>query len=224
MSERDEFSPVQKGFGRNRFNRLLRLIRKYRVLTERPGWAQTKDGIMPPPTLLEQDIIPKWWTLEYDTDNEYFTVTQGRIANGITDDDITASLSVTDNTSGITPADDKLVYLEVTGTLDSPAVALEYGTTWTDWPAQYTLNEVETDVYEWTHYRFPLWQFYSAQGDENTRKSLELGTVFGRHLCPFHLALYSTVLIPSSSGSATGAGLAVPILMPHPYGYLDAIS
>lgn len=224
MSKSGEFRSYEKGFGRKRFNRLLRLIEKYRVLPERPGWEQTANGIMPPPTPLAQDISRKWWTLAFDEESDYYTITQGRIANGLTDDDITASLPVTDNTAGITPAAGQLVYLEITGSLDSPSVALEYGTAWANWPAQYALNEVETGVYQWTHYRFPLWQFYDEQGDENTRSVFEDGEVFGRHVCMVHLALYSTVLIPSTSGSATGAGLAVPILMPHPYGYLDATS
>lgn len=46
-----DFIPYDSGFGKHKFNRLLKLIRKYRVLPNRPGWEQTPDGIMPPPII-----------------------------------------------------------------------------------------------------------------------------------------------------------------------------
>lgn len=47
--EKDEFEEYRSGFFFQRFNRLLRLIRRHRVLPIRPGWEQTPDGIVPPP-------------------------------------------------------------------------------------------------------------------------------------------------------------------------------
>lgn len=49
MKERTDFEEYESGFFYGRFNQLLRLIRKNRVLPIRPGWEQTPDGIVPPP-------------------------------------------------------------------------------------------------------------------------------------------------------------------------------
>lgn len=46
-----DFQPFTEGFGKKRFNRLLRLIEKYRTLPARPGWEQTENGVMPPPII-----------------------------------------------------------------------------------------------------------------------------------------------------------------------------
>lgn len=47
--EKTDFEEYDSGFFYGRFNRLLKLIRKNRVLPIRPGWEQTPDGIVPPP-------------------------------------------------------------------------------------------------------------------------------------------------------------------------------
>ena len=47
--EKNEFEEYRSGFFFQRFNRLLGLIRRHRVLPIRPGWEQTPDGIVPPP-------------------------------------------------------------------------------------------------------------------------------------------------------------------------------
>lgn len=47
--EKNEFEEYGSGFFYQRFNRLLGLIRRHRVLPIRPGWEQTPDGIVPPP-------------------------------------------------------------------------------------------------------------------------------------------------------------------------------
>ena len=47
----NDFQPFTEGFGKKRFNRLLRLIEKHRTLPARPGWEQTEKGVMPPPII-----------------------------------------------------------------------------------------------------------------------------------------------------------------------------
>lgn len=47
----DDFRLYDSGFGWKRFNRIIKLIRKYRVNPSRPGWNQTEDGVDPPPIL-----------------------------------------------------------------------------------------------------------------------------------------------------------------------------
>jgi hypothetical protein len=59
MKERTDFEEYNSGFFYTRFNRLLKLIRKNRVLPIRPGWEQTPDGIVPPPIYNAQALAAR---------------------------------------------------------------------------------------------------------------------------------------------------------------------
>ncbi len=78
----DKLQEVNSGFGKAVFNRIIRWCNKHRILLDRPGWEQTSDGIMPPPTpdsvLQGTSVFP--WRLEItDAENAEVTITPGTI-------------------------------------------------------------------------------------------------------------------------------------------------
>ena len=68
-----DFKPYQKGFGYKRFNRLLKLQEKYMVIPNRPGWEQTPNGLMPPPTpIAGSTTANQYWNLTLSTETPKF--------------------------------------------------------------------------------------------------------------------------------------------------------
>ena len=153
MSDGD-FKPYKKGFGWKRFNRLLKLQRKYRVIPNRPGWEQTPDGIMPPPTPIPGTAkASRYWNLTIsDTTPGNITLDAGTILQG--SDDIETEVAISNIATEQTPAAGDVLFLEFTST--SPTTCtVEIESTWTDHPSRYEINTTPAFV----AYREPLWYF-----------------------------------------------------------------
>jgi len=85
MKERTDFEEYNSGFFYKRFNRVLKLIRKNRVLPIRPGWEQTTDGIVPPPIYNAQALAARPFQVtvrqDEDTNEVQASVNTGYYAN-----------------------------------------------------------------------------------------------------------------------------------------------
>lgn len=135
-----DFTPFDKGFGQRQNNRLLKLIRKYRVLPTRPGWQQTEDGIEPPPTPEPgTSTASRFWnlTLSADTSGNFTVGNPGTILQDVSD--ITSGVTISNIATEITAADGMVVCLKITD--QEPTTCTVQGlTTWNDYPAKYEIT------------------------------------------------------------------------------------
>lgn len=156
MSDGD-FKPYKKGFGWKRFNRLLKLQRKYRVIPNRPGWEQTPDGIMPPPTPgggIGGDAPAKWNIIPGDSDD--FTVNVGHIAQwGYCASEVTIS----NKTASFSPAADDVLSLKFTAVSPTTCELSLNSEGWTDYPTSYSFDVSDN----FDEYHYPLWYFTSTE-------------------------------------------------------------
>lgn len=69
-----DFKPVEKGFGRRTFNRILKLIRANWIMCDGiPGWERTEQGVKPPPWAEPGTFVSELWQLSV-VDSENATV------------------------------------------------------------------------------------------------------------------------------------------------------
>ncbi len=151
-----DFKPYQKGFGYKRFNRLLKLQEKYMVIPNRPGWEQTPNGLMPPPTpIAGSTTANQYWNLTLSTETPgNVTLNAGTILQG--SNDISEQVTITNISTEQTPAAGDVMVLKFTST-NPTTCTVELESTWTDHPSRYEVNETPAFV----AYREPLWYFTS---------------------------------------------------------------
>ena len=152
-----DFKPYKKGFGWKRFNRLLKLQRKYRVIPNRPGWEQTPDGIMPPPTPAPGTTTSsRYWNLTLSaTTPGNVTLDAGTIIQDT--DSISETVEITNIATEQTPSAGDVLYLEFTD-ISPSTCTVECSDTWADHPSMYEIDSTP----EFAAYREPLWYFTSV--------------------------------------------------------------
>lgn len=199
----EDFKAYQKGFGYKRFNRLLKLQRKYRVLPNRPGWEQTPDGLMPPPTPVpgQGGAVNRFWNLTVSTDNPgNITLDAGTILQKA--NDIATQVSITNITTEQTPAAGDVLFLEFTST-NPTSCTVELESTWTDHPSRYEIDTTPAFV----AYREPLWYFTS----DSTSGTLISENVYAVRVCSDYCF---EVIHTLYEESATSKKFVVPKLIP----------
>jgi hypothetical protein len=117
---------VESGFGKKTFNRILKAIRKYRVLTIRPGWEQTPDGIVPPPALIGGTTTLSPWDLLQTGEGEY-KIEVGTINKG--QGKVSDALPRADEIETFTPVIGTIIYAEISD-FEPDEYSIKTTTTW----------------------------------------------------------------------------------------------
>ena len=160
----DDFEKYDSGFFFGRFNRLIDLIRKNRVLPIRPGWEQTPEGLVPP-AIPEFDTSVRaieYWSLKIETTEAGEKVVSikhpGKVKRTTAYDD-SGLVNVVDIAETFTPAVGKFLCLVVEPDL---TVTLEMVDEWTGYP--YPVKETDSTpagkkILE--KYYYVIWAFVS---------------------------------------------------------------
>ena len=163
----EDFKPYEKGFGYKRFNRLLKLQRKHRVLPNRPGWEQTPDGLMPPPTPIpgRGSAVNRYWQLNVTTPDDGSGKAVVKIKNPATIRksmalDTSSVLTIESIDSSFTVEAGDFLAIETNDDLTS--VELVKTSEWTGYPMPHvSAATVPSGKYVLDKYFFPLWKIIS---------------------------------------------------------------
>lgn len=176
------------------------MIKKYRVLTERPGWEQTPDGIMPPPAALPPPRIPlnKYWNLIKSDTVGNVTIDPGTIASNA--DSIEASVTISNIATEQTPEAGDVLVLKFTDAQPTTCT-IEVLDTWTDHPSPYEIDGTP----EFVAYYYPLYYFQST----DTGQKID-DDIYAVRVAP-DTCFRSIIGIHQVGG--TGIGHSVPVLI-----------
>lgn len=199
-----EFREYEKGFGKRRFNRLLGLIRRNRVLPIRPGWEQTPNGIVPPPVAEPVSAGFQYWKYSND-DGEITILDPATILRDIAD--LTETVTISNVGTALNPSAGDVVSLKFVDQ-DPTTCTLESESTWTDYPSAYTIDGTGGDA-EFTAYRFPLFHVSGSEGSGYSRLADNL--YIKRLAIDTPLRVVNTVYRQDN----TYPVLAVPVLEPY---------
>ena len=197
-----DFKPYTKGFGYKRFNRLLKLQEKYMVIPNRPGWEQTPNGLMPPPTPIANSTASnQYWNLTISTENPgNVTLNPGTILKQ--SNDISGQVTITNISTEQTPAAGQVMVLKFASTTAS-SCTVELENTWTDHPSRYEVDETP----DFVAYREPLWYFTS---DSSTGQRIAENVYAVRVCGDWSFELIHTLY----QGHTTSKKFVVPKLIP----------
>ena len=206
---------VESGFGKKTFNRIIRAINRNRVIVTRPGWEQTAEGVLPPPSVEAgggAGLFPWGLYKSPEAEDGEWSIQLGRILLQYADLEVDFAIDLDASASPMIPADEGVVFLEIEA--GATTATLKYGTTWSGYPKAYeaTYDDTTFNV-DHVAYRFPLWYFTSTKVDRN---SVSIGAaVYGNQMIYTHLTL-SHAIHRYSEPPVVGEGPAyrVPFLTP----------
>ncbi len=166
----DDFEKYDSGFFFGRFNRLIDLIRKNRVLPIRPGWEQTPEGLVPPvtPEFDSSARAIEYWNLKIETtdegDKEVSIKHPGKVKRTTAYDE-SGLVDVVDIAETFTPAVGKFLCLVVEPNL---TVTLAMVEEWTGYP--YPVKETDSDpagkkILE--KYYYVIWAFVAPPDSDD---------------------------------------------------------
>lgn len=191
----NQMEEFEGGFGAKRFNRLIRHMNKNRVLLDRPGWEATEDGTLPPPTPDEAAAVVNFpWRLTPNESGEAWDLQVGTLLAN--DSNLETTVTITGDLTDLSPQAGDLLYLEVTERYPTSGTVV-LGPAWSDYPNPYSTSGTGA-AFDLSHYRFPLWRFYSADGAGRRRKFSD--DLYGLHVCNFHLEVLNGVYQDPSEG------------------------
>lgn len=167
-----------------------------------PGWSQGEFGWTPPYGSAALDGLIKPWSLSSAAGGALSLNVGTVLQDG---DDVEAEVTFSGNFTEFLPTDGQLIYLKVDKT--SPTEGeIVVDDPWDDYPNLYETTGTGVS-FSLSHYYFPLWRFYSEDGDGN-RQNFSNG-LWGLQLCDTHLkninGLYKTGIEPI---------LPVPVFLP----------
>lgn len=157
--------PVEKGFGRRTFNRIIAAFNaNYLLIEGRPGWSRTKDGVLPPPAITPGEAQgKKLWSLAVEDEDtaEVKLLYPGTIKRTSALDN-SGNVTITDVESTFTVTVGDFLLLEYGRDLQ---VTLKKDTNWTGWPFTIESEEISggSGGYKMAKNRYPLWMFVSEE-------------------------------------------------------------
>ena len=199
-----DFKPYKKGFGYKRFNRLLKLQQKYMVLPNRPGWEQTPNGLMPPPTPITGigGAFNSYWGLDIITSDDGDGKAVVKIKNPATIrksmalDDSTV-LTIQDINSSFTVESGDFLAIETNNDLTS--VKLVKTSEWDGYPMPHvSVATVPPGKFVLDKYFFPLWKIIPI--DSKTLNDITINDVIAAQFRGFNAHL-KTRLEPAHDSS-----------------------
>ena len=152
---------VEGGFGKKTFNRIIKWANRNRILTDRPGWDQTDDGILPPPSPEEgSGEGAVYWGLKVEDEalGTFTIINQGILKeNGAVDG--TGDVTVVNTASTFTAAVGEYIAIELTKGVGNAVVAeLKTVSEWTSYPYHWDLV-LDGSNYEMDSATFPIFAF-----------------------------------------------------------------
>lgn len=205
-----DLAPVESGFGKKTFNRILKALRKYRVLAIRPGWEQTPDGVIPPPAMIGEaggDSFP-WQITITSAEDSKVTIEAGTILKS--NDDLSDTLTRNSPTEEFTVSAGGFLAIKIIDH-EPEDYDIEEHSSWPiadDKSCSVTAVDEELGIYQFDYRLLPIWVFVGESEKEDTDVAIN-DELWARRCLQHHLVIEDGFYKLSS-----GSRITVPILKP----------
>lgn len=207
---KEELKPVESGFGKKAFNRILKYLRRTQILPGRPGWSFTPNGILPPPAQVGGaggDSFP-WQISVVDAETPTLTISEGTILKS--NDNLSDVLTRNSPSEEFTVSAGGFIAIKITGHQPT-TYDVEYSSSWSidgDDACNITTIDADLGIYQFESRLLPVWAFLNE--DDKTDTDVAIGNdVWARRCLQNHLVIEDGFYLLEN-----GSRITVPILKP----------